>query len=245
MLKFFLLVLIAGIITSCSQKDSSVNFQEQLKKDTTLKAQQLLYSQPIVIDSSGIVIYPLILQKGDDGGSYLASSSGGARISYWNLIFYNTQTGTQTILTDKKVVINSIDFATSASSVYEATATFTNGINIYKDYILYSAVSSDYNGNKILDDADPAGLFVSKRDGTDFRLVSPVTYNILSWQTIKGSSKLILQGQKDDNGDKKFDRQDATVPLVVELNSTVQATPVFTSTFEDSLKQKMISIWKQ
>jgi len=237
MLKFFLLVLIAGLFTSCSEKDSAVNLQEQIKKDTTLKAQQLLYAQPIPVDSSGVVIYPLILQKGFERGSYL-ESSGGARTSYWNLIFYNTQTGSQTILTDKKIVINSIDFG------YDAGTALPDGISIYKDFILYRAVSADYNGNKVLDDEDPGSVFVSRRDGTDFRLISPADYNIISWQTLKRSSKLLLQGQKDNNGDKKFNGEDVTIPLIVDLNSTGQAVPVFMSAFEDSLKKKMISIWK-
>jgi hypothetical protein len=240
MLKILTLLLSFSVLTACSNRGSDVNLQEKLKKDTTANSQQIIYAEPQIIDSSHIIIYPLILQRESEGTSY-GSSSGGERTSYWNLIFYNTDTQNQNLLTtDKKLLIYSIDLGTSSSS----SDIWTNGINVFKENIIYTAVAKDYNANKQLDQDDPTYLFVSNKDGTNFRQISPDDYNINSWEVVKGTSKIIMQGQKDNNGDKIFDEHDATVPLTVDINSPKPAAETFRKSFIDSLKRKLVAIWK-
>lgn len=237
-----LIVLSFLTLIACSDRSQDVNLQEKLKKDTSATALQIIFAQPQTIDSSHIVIYPLILQKESYGSNYGSSSSGGQRASYWNLIFYNTETQLQNLLTtDRKILIYSIDFGSSSSS---SDNLWTNGINIYKDNIIYTAVAKDYNANNQLDENDPTYLFVSNRDGTNFRQISPDNYNISSWEVVKGTTKIIMQGQKDDNGDKVFSEGDATVPLVIDVNDERPAVETFKQNFIDSLKQKLVSIWK-
>lgn len=233
-----------SFLTACSDNTRDVNLEDKLKKDTTANAQQIIFAEPQTIDSSNIVIYPLILEKESYGSSY-GSSSGGQRTSYWNLIFYNTETENQKLLTtDKKILIYSINFGSSSSSSYSSADLWTNGINVFKENIIYTAVSKDYNANKQLDQNDPTYLFVSNRDGTNFRQVSPDNYNITSWNVIKGTTKIVIQGQKDNNGNKAFDENDAIIPLVVDIYSQKQAVETFMPTFIDSLKEKLVTIWK-
>ena len=242
MLRLFFIISSISFLAACSDKNPDVNLQEKLKKDTTAKSQQIIFADPQMIDSSHIVIYPLILEKGSYGSSYV-SSSGGQRTSYWNLIFYNTETQMQNLLTrDRKVLIYSINFGSSSSS--SSVEPWANGINIFKENIIYTAVAKDYNANKQLDEDDPTYLFISNRDGTNFRQISPDNFNIVSWEVVKGTTKIIMQARRDNNSDQVFDEHDTLVPLVADINSGKPAVETFKQTFIDSLKQHFVTIWK-
>ncbi|MDX2279796.1 MAG: hypothetical protein NW218_09420 [Saprospiraceae bacterium] len=241
MAKLLFIFLPVFILTACANKRSDINLQEQLREDTTLNAQQIIFAQPQMIGNSQIVIYPLILEK----ETYAIGYSGGKgvqRTRYWNLIFYNTETQNQNLLTtDKKILISSINWNDSPSS----DDLLTSGFNVYKNNILYTVVANDYNANNQLDENDPTYLFVSNKDGTNFRQISPDSCNIDSWEVVKGTTKVIMQGQKDHNEDKVFDEKDATIPFVVDINSGKMAAEAFKQNFIDSLNLRLVKIWKQ
>jgi hypothetical protein len=239
MLKLLSLLLSLSILQACSNRNQDVNLQEKLKKDTTINSQQIIFAEPQTIDSSHYVIYPLILEKERYDDSY-GSSSGGQRTNYWNLIFYNTETKTQHLLTvDKKILIYSINLASSSTETV-----VSSGINIFKDNIIYTAVASDFNRNNQLDKNDPTYLFISNRDGTNFRQISPNDYNINSWEVVKGTSKIIMQGQKSDSSDKVLSENSVAIPFIVDVNSQGPAVETFTKNFIDTLQQGLVRIWK-
>jgi hypothetical protein len=240
MTKLLFILLPIFVLTSCADKSKDVNLQEQLREDTTLNAQQIIFAQPQMIGNTHLVIYPLILEKETYAIGY-SGGSGVQKTSYWNLIFYNIETRNQNLLTtDKKILISSINLESS-----DDDDLLTSGINVYNNNILYSVVANDYNANKQIDENDPTYLFVSNRDGTNFRQISPDSCNIDSWKVVKGTTKIIMQGQKDTNGDKVFDEKDATIPFVVDLNSGKMATEAFKQNFMDSLNMRLVKIWKQ
>ena len=239
--KLLSIILTLLILTGCNDTKHDVNLQQNIKNDTTAKAIQILFAEPQIVDSSHIIIYPLLFEK-ISYESY-GSSGGGEKTSYWNLIFYNTETAQHHLLTsDKKILIYSINLSSSSSS--SSSDIWKNGINIFKSNIIYTAVSNDYNSNNQLDQDDPNYLYVSDKEGNNFRQISPEDYNITSWDVVKGTSKIIMQGQKDVNGDKKFDAKDATIPLVVDLTLIKPAVEAFDSNYLDTLKQKLMTIWK-
>jgi hypothetical protein len=242
MLKLLSVFLAIAVVTACSDSNHDVNVQEKLKKDTAVNAQHLVFAAPQIVDSSAIVIYPLVLETKSYEGEY---GSRGQETNYWNLVFYNAATQSQHLLTtDKRVLITSLDFTPGVSSSGSSGETWA-GINIFKEKIVYTAVATDYNENKQLDKEDPTYLFISDREGFGFRQISPNNYNISSWQVIRGTSKIVLQAQKDDNGDKAFDEHDAAVPMIVDINANQQAVQVFKPGFTDSLKRRLVTIWKQ
>jgi hypothetical protein len=61
---------------------------------------------------------------------------------------------------------------------------------------------------------------------------------------VKGTSKIILQAQKDSNGDKKLDGNDEVIPLIVDVNTGKLATETFNQNYVDSLKQVLTNTWK-
>jgi len=61
---------------------------------------------------------------------------------------------------------------------------------------------------------------------------------------VKGTSKIILQAQKDSNGDQKLDGNDEVIPLIVDVNTGKLATETFNQNYVDSLKQVLTNTWK-
>jgi hypothetical protein len=242
MLRHILFFLTFSLLFSCSNDNQDINLQKRIQTDTSTSATAILFSEPQVIDSSHIIIYPLILEKTSYGSGF-ASSSGGDRTSYWNLIFYNTDNNTQHSLTDnKKIIIYSFNLNGSSSS--SSSDVWTDRINIYRDNIFYNVVSHDFNQNKYLDSDDPTYLYVSDKQGNNFRQLSPDNYNITSWEVVTGTSKIILQAQKDNNGDKKFDQNDQMVPLIVDVMAGKFAIETFSQAYIDSLKNVLSNTWK-
>ena len=91
---------------------------------------------------------------------------------------------------------------------------------------------------------DPTYLYVSDKKGNNFKQLTPDNYNITSWDVVKGTSKIILQAQKDSNGDKKLDGNDEVIPLIVDVNTGKLATETFNQNYIDSLKQVLTNTWK-
>ena len=159
------------------------------------------------------------------------------------MIFYNTDNNTQHLLVnDKKIVIHAIKRSDSYSS--SSDNFWVGGVNIFKNNIFYDVVSKDFNQNNFLDDADPTYLYVSDKEGNYFRSLSPENYNIISWEVVKGTSKIILQGQKDVNGDKKFDQNDPVIPLIVDITTKQLASEIFNQNYIDSLKSILTKTWQ-
>ena len=234
-------VCFSVLLVSCGDKPEELDLQKELSTDSTVKSNQIVFTEPQIIDSSKFVIYPLLFEKVNYAGS--SGYSGGGRNIYWNLIFYNPQNGESRLLVNnQKVLINAINSTITPLSLMAVNR--ENGINSYKKYIIYSAVSKDYNLNNLLDQQDPNYLFVSDREGSNFRQVSPEDYHIVSWKILKGTTKILMQSQKDDNGNQKFDNADKIIPLVVDLNTGKMASEIFSPKYIDSLKQELINTWK-
>lgn len=142
---------------------------------------------------------------------------------------------------DKKIVILSIDLDEHSYSKHEAVE---NSVDVYSDNIFYMVVSKDYNQNEYLDDSDSHYLFVSDREGNNFRQWSPDNYNIISWTALKGTTYIIMQAQKDNNNDKRFNQIDSTIPLLVDITTGKFAQETFNQNYLDSIKKVFSNIWK-
>lgn len=242
--QFFPLLGLLGLF-ACGDKDDNINLQQRMAKSdsASAKATQVFFAQPQQIDSSGIIMYPLILEK--ESSEDVSFSKGySRRISYWNVIFYNTSKNTRQLLVkDKKIVIHSVDIESeSYNSSYSSLQ--KDGIETAGKNIFYSAITKDFNGNALLDDDDPTYLFVSDREGNGFRQLSPDDYHVFSWNVVRGTNKVILQAARDLNGDKKLTDDDAVEHLIVDLSSGGLAVPSFGPAYMDSLKAAFTTTWQ-
>lgn len=225
--------------------------QKQIKKgkgtESTKSLSPILFEEPQIIDTSGIIIYPLILER-ESGGNGFASSEYRDRVTYWNLVFYNTLTNSKRLLVNnKRLVIYSFEIkeSSSSSSFSSSSGSYSKtGININESNIFYNVISKDFNKTNYLDADDPTYLFVSDKTGGNFRQLSPENYHVLSWEIIPKTNKVILQAQKDDNNDKRFTEDDRVIPMIVDIKTAKQATPTFSKDFLDSLEINLNHSWK-
>lgn len=148
--------------------------------------------------------------------------------NFWNLLFYNTQTGQINILDEnRRMVITSME--------YKVHPPATIGV------IFYEIKVADYNKDGLLDHKDPTYLFVSNHDGTTFRQLSPNEINLTHWQLLAKSSLVLMQGTRNSNNDKKFDEEDETVVYQFDLNKNTVPAETFSKDLVERLK---LTLWK-
>lgn len=229
--KNLVLSLLFILLFSC-ERERNVDLQKNLKNETSTQNIEVLFADPIVIDSTEIVMYPLIFESIESGGY---SSGRYKNVTYWNLVFYNTKTKQQSLLAgNQKLVIHDIYLEDKYNNLEKNK----------KGNILYRVISKDYDGNGAFDDEDPKYLYVSDKEGKEFRQISPPNYHILNWKSVEGTTQLLIQAQKDENGDKKFDEKEKIIPLIVDIQSSAIANPTFEENYIDSLKNTFVKIWK-
>ncbi len=216
---------------------------------TKLEKLKLDFNQPVLIDSSVYVMYPLALNNNDEeDNGYSGSSSYSRPTTYWNIVFYNTANGEYHLLDDKrKMVIYSYDPRNSnvgsSSSSSDFNEYLENSYNQVDKLLYYSVKTLDYNRDGKLNSEDPNYLFVSDKAGKNFKQVSPDNLNVTSRRTIKGTNKILIQVTKDKNNDKKFNEKDITIPMVYDLNKNDISKDIFKDDYIVKLKKLLNEQW--
>lgn len=233
------------LLTSCGQNQQGQ--QNQTSADSTfidtiavlndpknnLNIQTNSFSE---IDSSGILMFPLSMGESKrDGGSlsYKEMSSN----SFWNIIFLNSRTNEYHLLSDKKMLIRNYDFKYNSNASLDIAQT--------NRHIFYSITSDDFNKDKKLTEEDPKYLFVSDKEGNDFRQISPSNYDLQNWQFIKSVNKVLLTVRKDSDKNKKFDEKDEVTTFEVDIDKRTEAKEVFSTDFKNKLKILYDRDWKR
>lgn len=187
------------------------------------------------VDSSGILMFPLSMgetrwEKGSV--SYKDMPAG----RYWNIIFHNAKTGAHHLLSEQKMLISSFESKYSSDG---------GGVAYSAKYIFYQVITDDYNNDKKLDGDDPQYLFVSDKEGNNFRLVSPPGYDMRNWQFIKSAGKVLITATKDSDNNKKFGENDELVVFSADIDSAAPAKEIFPQEFKNKLKLLYDKDWKE
>jgi len=188
------------------------------------------------IDSSGILMFPLSMGESErDGGSlsYKEMPSN----SYWNIIFLNSKTNEYHLLSDRKMLIRNYDFKYSSNNNVDIAQTSRQ--------IFYSITSDDLNKDKKLTDGDPKYLFVSDKEGNNFRQISPSNYDLQNWQFIKSVNKVLMTVKKDSDKNNKFDEKDEVTTFEIEMDKGTEPKEIFSSDFKNKLKILYDRDWKR
>ena len=245
MLRLIISLLTAFILISCGQNNQEP--QTQRNVDNTMVDTVTVLSDPknnlniqtnsfSEIDSSGILMFPLSMSETErDGGSlsYKEMPSN----SYWNIIFLNSMTNEYHLLSDKKMLIRNYDIKYSSNDNMDIAQT--------SRHIFYSITSDDFNKDKKLTDEDPKYLFVSDKEGNNFRQISPSNYNLQNWQFIKSVNKVLLTVRKDSDKNNKFDDKDEVTTFEVDIDKGTQPKEVISTDFKNKLKILYDRDWKR
>lgn len=209
---------------------------------------RLKFSEPAFIDSSHYLLYPLLLAMEEEESSGFKSRSYNSTNLYWNIAFYNAQTGESHLLSDnRKLVIYTFQ---SLEEAQRAGAQVTvmppgqeQGHRQAQALLYYSVVTDDFNRDGELTSADPSYLFVSDKAGRNFRQISPAQLHVNSWEVIQGTGKILLHASRDTNQDKQFTDEDEVVPLLYDLTTNAPAAPVFGPPMMAKMKTRFAKHW--
>ena len=257
MTRLFYALLLSFSLLACNAENEQPAQRQPLtaaQQQVQLNALKLDFETPVRLDSSAYVMYPLLLdRKKDEKGDYFSSSSGdGGGLLFWNISFYNTSTGEYHLLDDqRKMLISAYDLKEdnahfrSSSSGLVSGGRVQAGINEAEKLIFYTIRTTDFNHDGMLDGRDPAYLFVSDKTGRNFRQISPDSAHVDEWLALSHTNNVLLQINRDTNGDKKFDSKDEVTPMIYSTATGAAAKDVFSPEFRVKTKQQLNAQWPQ
>ena len=227
--------------TSCKNNDGKVKPKVpidsiQWATDTLLSDKdsllngilQNIYST-VSIDSSDYILLPLaaplLAKEGKAQNTYYEEASYKSGANYWNLIFYNTRTRESHLLDTGKMLIREL---------------FVNNLEMHGRFadqlVLYSIITRDFNGNGQLDPDDPGYLYISDKEGRNFRRVSPENASVQSWEFPGKRNFILMKLKYDRNKDAVFDQEDPSSLIRVDIDTATVFTPLLNGDFEKKLK---------
>jgi hypothetical protein len=212
-MKETILILLTIFIFSCNKTQDRIQVVEdenltQKQIDSVLDEYSFEYSRVVFIDSLEKVIFPISTQKArgksrSSKDSYYADSYP----QYWNLIFYDLESGKTKLLTEKKTRIS--DFRTNLNEVGP----------ILKNSVLYEISDTDYDLDNKLTYLDPKQLYISDINGDNFKRISSKNEHLKEYQIVPNTDKIIFQTLRDTNGDKQFNKKDELIWYLIDLSS--------------------------
>jgi hypothetical protein len=246
--QFLPLLALLAACTGEAEKTSDTKPQTEAQKQASIEQVKLHFTGPVLIDSSAYVMYPLLL-RASEGEADGYDVRKGRSNTYWNIAFYNTETGESHLLAaSRKMIIEGYGAAETSGG----TPDYASGNSIHymkqvyepgNQLLYYSIKIDDYNHDGVIDDKDPTYLFTSDKNGREFKQISPANYNIESWQLVQGARKVLIQAKRDTDNNKAFDDDDITTPFVYTIRSGGPAKEVFSKEFNSEVKEMLHNQW--
>ena len=227
-----ILVLFAGC-TNSNQTVGANSLSEALPHiSDILNIQTSHFSE---IDSSGILMFPLDVGENKFNGEFRYKEM--PQNGYWNILFHNTNTHEQHLLTENKILILDYSFKYGREE----------GVKIGKeiDYIFYTARIKDFNNDKIFDEKDPLYLFVSDKFGKNFSQISPDNYNLMQWEWVESNNQIIMTAAMDSNKNNQFDEKDEMTAFTTSLDTNENPKEIFDDKLKTKLKELYARDWKR
>ncbi len=230
-------ITILFFVISCNQRQERIQVVEnenlnQKQIDSVLEKYNFEYESFIFIDSTQQAILPITTQK-SRGGDRLSSSSYKAESypQYWNIIFYNIETGQTNLLTESKMRISNYH------------ANLINVGPIISKSIIYEICDTDYNNDNQLTFRDPEQLFISGIDGSNLTRLSPLNEEIMDFQIVPDSDKIIFSTQRDTNKDLEYDEKDELIWYLIDLSKGLKPVEILDKTKRTEIENLYFKQW--
>ena len=226
-----------SLLFSCGQRQERIQVIEnnnlnQKQIDSVLDEYSFEYEKLIFIDSTQRAILPITTQK-PRGGGRLSSSSYEAESypQYWNIIFYDIETGQTNLLTKSKMRISNYN------------ANLRNVGPIISKSIIYEICDTDYDNDNQLTFKDPEQLFISGTDGSNLTRLSPLGEEIMDFQIVPDSDKIIFSTQRDTNKDLEFDEKDELIWYLINLSKELKPVEILDKTKRKEIENLYFKQW--
>lgn len=176
-------------------------------ESTELTETHFAYGNPHHFDSLGLAIFPLTFKNTPEGyasktrfdeySSYDSRPSG-----FWNLLFYELETGDSHLLKEEKIYIHFFKLPSSKSDQSSSSL---------QEDVLYQLSYQDYNEDGFLNHNDPKSLFSSTIYGENLQQISPEVEDLIDYEVLNDNDHILLKTIRDINQDKIFNDQDREV----------------------------------
>lgn len=178
------------------------------KQDTT---KILVAGLPIQFDSTDYLIYPVgninsnsdwasktYESRSEESTSYNVANSMDNEITGYltNLKFQKVNSDTLVSLTDKSVLIQSVNYLP------------TIALKTRQQILIYLIADADTNKDGKLDTNDIKSLYLSDISGQRFTKISTDVQEVLDWKIIDSKNQLYFRAVEDTNKNGKFDKND-------------------------------------
>ena len=247
-MKHFFVAVFAGLLLACSsgreeapvENSHTNNTATENVTDTVVSSAEVM---PVAtdswsideIDSSGWIMMKLYLngegaKKSDSKISLYGSRETAA---CWNILFYNSRTGEQHLLTEQRMILTTAEAKTASDS---PTA--------LDSVILYQSIPDDLNKDGQYDENDAAALFISDRTGKHFRRITPKGLHLNHWQYIEASNSLLLTCLRDSNKNQQYNQaEDESLLFQWSLTQQDGLKPVLSKTSQQKINDLLKQQW--
>ncbi|HRE37292.1 MAG TPA: hypothetical protein PK092_02525 [Chitinophagaceae bacterium] len=184
------------------------------------KKEEVLFSDPYQIDSSDYFLVPRMI----DDLNAAAYGKGKGYLpwgNYSDIVFYNSETNqSKKLFGDKLALINTFSQRRNYY-YYDESREKEIPANILRHHIIYLVRTENFNNDGGLDTDDPVYLYISTKTGDNLRQITPGGFHVLSWTVSKDQKMILVKGQNDKNGNKKFGQGDDQLYYRIDLEDDV------------------------
>jgi hypothetical protein len=198
-----LLFLAGSIALTYGQKKDEINFSDALQIDSSE-----YFLIPKLIDDDNKQTY-------GKGKGYLPWGN------YSDVYFYNSKTNQTKKLFNGQLALIDPFFRRRNYYDYISDKGKETPANILPNHIIYLARTDNFNGDNGLDSDDPTYLYITTKTGDNLKQITPKGFNIVSWTVSKDNKIILVKGQNDKNGNKKFGNGDDELYYRIDLDPDI------------------------
>lgn len=179
---------------------------------------EINFSDPFQIDSSEYFLIPKLI----DNFNQQAYGKGKGYIPFGNysdINFYNLKTNINKKLFDGQLA--SIEPFYSRRFYYDNDKEKNIPVNILSKHIVYLVRIDDFGGDNAIDTDDPLYLYISTKSGDSLKRITPKGFHVVSWTLSRDKKMILVKGQSDKNGNKKFGNGDDELFYRIDLDDDI------------------------
>ena len=184
------------------------------------KKDEINFSDAIQIDSSEYFLIPKLI---DDDNKHVYGKGKGYLpwANYSDVYFYNSKTNQTKKLFNGQLALVEPFFRRRNYYDYISNKEKETPANLLPNHIVYLVRTDNFNGDNGLDSDDPIYLYITTKTGDNLKQITPKGFNIVSWVVSKDNKMILVKGQNDKNGNKKFGNGDDELYYRIDLDDDI------------------------
>lgn len=177
------------------------------------------FAEPIMMDTLSTLFIPILY----DAKLFSSEKIAVFGNYYANILIYDFKVDQYRKLFPRDTFIEPIVL----DNIEYSGKTWARGKNVSRDWVFYKVKSVDYTGNGKIDELDPTILFVSTRNGTGLKRLTPENEHVISIQFFESQGFALIRLLRDSDGDRSFRGMDkVTYYTKIDLKTLEVGHPI-------------------